>query len=109
VGGGHGQLPKQANFGKALGKTRAVASFAPNAWGLYDMHGNVFEWCADGYGEQLPGGTDPLGETSGTDHSLRGGGWRDPAGYCRSASRTYGKPTSKYYNIGFRVILSSVF
>jgi len=100
---------KQANFGKALGKTRAVASFAPNAWGLYDMHGNVFEWCADGYGEQLPGGTDPLGETSGTDHALRGGGWRDPAGYCRSASRTYSKPTSKYYNIGFRVILSSEF
>ena len=63
----------------------------PNPWGLYDMHGNVAEWCSDWYSKELTGGTDPVGPshlyTSGPGRMHRGGGWEGPPAGCRSARR----------------------
>ncbi len=84
-----------------------VGSYLPNAWGLYDMHGNVGEQCLDWFAENL--GTEeqinPLGATSGTTRVLRGGGWAFKAAYCRSASRDGGgSPSGSWEHNGFRII-----
>ncbi|MCX7013898.1 MAG: formylglycine-generating enzyme family protein [Candidatus Sumerlaeota bacterium] len=71
--------------------THPVAQKAPNAWGLYDMHGNVAEWCNDVYGDsfyQNAEGKDPRGPSSGDKRVLRGGGWNSNADGCRSSART---------------------
>ena len=74
-----------------------VGSYQPNAWGLYDMHGNVQEWCLDWYNSSY--GTaavsDPIGPNSGKYRVLRGGGWNDFVQFCRSASRIY------YFPLGY--------
>ena len=71
------------------------------------MHGNVGEWCSDWYGEKLFGGTDPLGPERGSGRVIRGGGWRNYAGYCRSAYRYYGcDPSFRSDSLGFRVARS---
>ena len=86
-----------------------VGSYLPNAWGLYDMHGNVYEWCLDWYQEDLGSSavTDPVGASSGSDRVVRGGGWDEEALRCRSAYRhnlgPYGIYRSNYG--GFRVVL----
>jgi len=81
----------------------------PNPWGLYDMHGNVFEWCSDRYGEALSGGVDPIGPNGGSFRVLRGGSWwGDPAGYCRSANRNGNVPSRRRNYLGFRVARSQV-
>ena len=96
---------KQA--GPNIDCTCNVGSYAPNAWGLYDMHGNVWEWCNDWYGAYDNGFvSDPQGAASGTQHSERGGSWRNAAKRCRAAIRRKSEPDQIYDNLGFRVILT---
>ncbi|MEO5368333.1 MAG: formylglycine-generating enzyme family protein [Magnetococcus sp. WYHC-3] len=88
----------------------AVAgSYAANNWGLYDMHGNVWEWCLDWYGEYPAGAqTDPKGATYGTVRVLRGGSWEDSARMCRAANRGRGgMPGSQNGDFGFRVAMTT--
>ena len=86
--------------------TAEVGSYLPNAWGLYDMHGNVWEWCLDWYAGNL--GTapaeDPAGAVSGSYRVIRGGTWLNPASSCRSAYRRNDDPSSRYHSFGFRLV-----
>jgi formylglycine-generating enzyme required for sulfatase activity len=96
-------------FAPEGGVTHPVATKQPNAWGLYDMHGNVFEWCSDRFGD-YPGGsvTDPTGPKSGRDRVIRGGSWYHIAELCRSAYRSWDDPNFRVGFLGFRIALSSV-
>jgi formylglycine-generating enzyme required for sulfatase activity len=74
-----------------------------NEWGLRDMHGNVWEWCSDWYGEKLAGGSDPVGAVSGSKRVCRGGGWLNFALSCRSADRRRNSPGFQSHYMGFRL------
>jgi formylglycine-generating enzyme required for sulfatase activity len=83
--------------------TAAVGSYTPNVWGLYDMHGNVWEWCLDWFDDPLEGGEDPDGPESGTNRMWRGGAWFYSASNCRSAHRFSFGPATRSIYAGFRV------
>ena len=111
-----------ANFGKPYNGTPTgvpgsasskVGSYAANAWGLQDMHGNEWEWCRDWYHARFPGGVDPdLSAVKGLPNRdrtysrvRRGGAWVEKAAFCRSASRLRYEPERRADHIGFRVIV----
>jgi len=99
---------KQANFSGNIKQTSPVGSYPPNAWGLYDMHGNVWEWCADWYDDYPSVGSsrfDQTGPTSGSGRVSRGGSWLYIGRSCRSALRLGFVPDGRGYDLGFRLAL----
>jgi sulfatase modifying factor 1 len=92
-----------ATKGPYLGQTCVVRSYKPNGWGLYDMHGNVWEWCADWYGEKLVVGSGLTVGSSGSFRVLRGGSWIFRGHCCRSAFRYWNVPGFRIDGVGFRV------
>ena len=116
---------KQANFsgrpynggepGPSLGRAAKVGSYPANAWGIHDMHGNIFEWCRDWSHAKLPGGVDPdlylakstaqRNRTGDSSRVRRGGCWADDGWPCRSACRLRFEPERRYDHIGFRVVV----
>jgi formylglycine-generating enzyme required for sulfatase activity len=92
------------NHGNDANQTEDVGKYSANAWGFYDMHGNVWEWVSD-WTANYPGGalTDPEGPDSGSDRGNRGGGWYDNEAGLRSAKRGYRPPSSRDPRLGFRV------
>jgi formylglycine-generating enzyme required for sulfatase activity len=95
--------------GPYLETTTKVGSYAPNGWGLHDMHGNVAEWCSDWYSGSLPGGsvTDPRGPNTGSGRVDRGGGWHNGGWRCRTADRGINWPEDRNFHIGFRPVLAT--
>ncbi|MFA7173067.1 MAG: formylglycine-generating enzyme family protein [Kiritimatiellia bacterium] len=85
--------------------TAIVGSYLPNAWGLYDMHGNVFEWCLDWFAD-LQGGKDPLGVESALERVRRGGGWAYSMSICRSSYRASRPFSRTEYHLGFRLVIT---
>ena len=92
--------------GNSGGKTHPVATKSPNELGIYDMSGNVDEWCSDWYGDYTSGAqTNPKGPYDGSSRVRRGGSWDDYVRYCRSSSRFNLNTTYRYLNLGFRLAL----
>jgi len=97
---------RQANILGGPAGTTEVGKYPANAWGLHDMHGNVWEWCADWYAEYPKGGvTDPTGSMKGAIRVTRGGSWDDAASDARCASRNSRAPAGSYGGLGFRLSL----
>ena len=103
-----GLLPEYGWFNRnSSNRTHTVGLLEPNAWGLYDMHGNVWEWCSDWYGEYPKGAVrNPTGPKVGSDRVYRGGCWDFEAANCRSAFRNWNYPSLRLDYYGLRVALS---
>lgn len=108
---------KLANYGVSVflkmcqginpGRTMKTGSFPPNPYGLYDMHGNVAEWCQDRFGDYpREPVTDPLGPYSHTKRVYRGGSWQVSAAFCRSANRDGDFPVYRFKDVGFRLAMT---
>ena len=103
--------PKDANYGRNVGKTTEVGSYPPNAWGLYDMHGNVLEWVEDAWHDSYKGEGVPTDGAAWTDEGkkpsdnrvIRGGSWIHFPWILRSAPRKGIVPLSRYNFLGFRI------
>jgi formylglycine-generating enzyme required for sulfatase activity/tRNA A-37 threonylcarbamoyl transferase component Bud32 len=118
IGDGTSLSSDQANFdgnypyggaakGKDLGKTCRVGSYPPNAFGIHDMHGNVWEWCADWYGPYPAGNvSNPTGPGEGSSRVIRGGSCTSAGGHCRAANRHRYEPGSRNFHLGFRLARS---
>jgi formylglycine-generating enzyme required for sulfatase activity len=106
-----GALDQMAWYdGNSGGTTHPVGQKQPNAWGLYDMHGNVWEWCQDWYDASFYGrspGTDPVGPSSGSNRVDRGSCWGNTAAFCRSATRDGNAPSTRSVYLGFRLARTS--
>jgi len=103
------QLIKYAWYRNNSGKTtHPVGQLAPNPWGLYDMHGNVHEWCEDWFDKKYYGISppkNPTGPKKGLAKSIRGGDWGSEDWHCRCASRSLGSPDRRGSRLGFRLLL----
>ena len=102
----------QANHNFCIGKqTSVVGSYAPNAWGLYDMHGNVWEWCLDSWDESANYPSSAVSDpyvASGPHRVLRGGSWGGASGHCRAADRGRREPGYTDDSVGLRVVCAPV-
>jgi formylglycine-generating enzyme required for sulfatase activity len=103
-------IPKLANYECNVGKTTPVGTYPANPWGFHDLHGNVWEWCRDKYGD-YPGGkvSDPAGPSDGSARVYRGGSWLSRFGsrYLRSADRRRYTPDYRHGFLGFRLSLQT--
>ena len=101
-------LAEIAYYAENAGGRNKVGTLKPNLWGLYDMHGNVWEWCLDWYTDNL--GTDPVvdpvGQTEGYEKTLRGGSFNDGASACRSAYRAHTETDHNMDRLGFRPVVN---
>lgn len=99
-----GNLKEMAWYGKSHG-TCSVGGYTPNSWGLYDMHGNLWEWCRDWVADYPSGSViDPIGASTGSKRVIRGGCWYDTLWSCRSARRASNFPGGRCNDIGFRCV-----
>jgi len=108
LGDGESALNRTGWYNRnSMEQTHPAGQKTPNAWGLYDMHGNVWEWCNDWYANnayETNGNNNPTGPKSGSDKVVRGGSWLDSPKDCRSAKRRNFDPDKDYSDIGFRII-----